>query len=154
VTGETEPVSMGRYAGIYMAVVVGFAVLIVALAIVFPEIVQKYGKSAAISTKFVAVMITYQMFIKKHLRLLSKEEYWQLVAYCSALTFVWEAFLFSAMILLGTIPMASAASTLLIFVVVAVLTSCIMPIIGFSNRLGNVFLQAYLKRQIIAASKG
>jgi hypothetical protein len=147
-------VSMSRYAAIYVAILVGSAALVFVSAILFPELIRAYGKHTSIPTRFVAAMVAYQTFIRERSRLLNREEYWEVVAYCAVLTFAWETFWFSVRLFFREIPTGSAAAALLIFMLIAALMSCAIPMFGFSNWMGNTFLKAELKRRAIAASRG
>lgn len=98
-------------------------------------------------------MVAYQSFVRKYVRLLIKEEYWEIVAYCAAANFLWEAILFGVTALGGAIPTDFSVGIVVIFVVIAGLVSFVIPAAGFSSWSGNILLKAELKRRAAIESR-
>jgi hypothetical protein len=152
-TETVEPVRMGRYAALYAAWMIGLSLALVVIALFVPDLARKLGTSASIIPKLAGVAGTYQTFVGKHARLLTREEYWKAVTYCAAVSFIWEAILLALAILGHALPQPSLWAVMAISVVVAGLISFGVPAIGFSDRVGNYLLNVVLKRRAAAQSR-
>jgi hypothetical protein len=147
-------VRMGRYAALYAAWMIGISLVFIVVFLFFPDLAEKAGSSVSIVPKIVAAMMAYQTFVRKHARLVIREEYWEVVIYCAVVTFAWEAIVFAIALLGHALPDLSPATTIGIFVVFAGLVSFAVPAVGFRNFVGNWLLKAELKRRAISESRG
>jgi hypothetical protein len=145
---------MGRYAALYAAWMIGISLAIIVVFLFFPDLAERAGSGVSIAPKIVAAMVTYQTFIRKHVRLLTREEYWEIVIYCAVVTFVWEAIVFAIAMLGQVLPGLSSGAAIGIFVVVAGLVSFAVPALGFKSFSGNWLLKAELKRRASVKSHG
>ena len=153
-TEIVEHVRMGRYAALYAAWMIGVSLAFIVVFLFFPNLAEKAGSSVSIVPKIVAAMTAYQMFIRKHTRLVTREEYWEVVIYCAVVTFVWEGIVSAIAILGHALPALSTAKTIGILVVIAGLVSFAVPALGFRSFIGDRLLKAELKRRAIAESRG
>ena len=153
-TEVLEPVRMGRYAALYAAWMIGVSLVFIVASLFFPDLAEKAGSSVSVVPKIVAATMVYQMFVTKHGRLLTREEYWEVVIYCAVVTLVWEAIVFAIAFFGDALPALSPATTMGIFVVIAGLVSFGIPALGFSRLMGGRLVKAELKRRAIAESRG